>query len=1605
MKLSSNLIRQKAETYWNEKIGKMGETPELPIITKHNLASSDFYQKKIFLDEMQWKEFCNVAQENNITPSILVMSALVEVIGLWSSVKKFSINATLFNRPQVVDDINNVVGDFTDVNVLSVSLDYNLSYIERIKKMQNDMWADMEHRDFSGVEVLRKLTKERRKNIIMPVVFTSTLGLAKENDTTVKRNIQYKISQTPQVYIDCQVTDENRGAKINWDVREGVFDANVIMDMFDTFSNLILNINEDNTVIFNKKQPLVLPKKMIEMRNKANSCKSNYNMQMLEEGFINALRKYPNKTALITHNGEYTYEKLSEYVKTVMLVLNKKGIKPEDKVGINLDKSEWQIASVIAILLLKATYVPIDINQPQIRKRKIIISANIKVLLSEYDEVEFLDHCECVNVNTLTRSNVPLEQIKIESDYDRPAYIIFTSGTTGEPKGVIITHRAAMNTILDVNDRYHIKEEDVFLGLANLSFDLSVYDVFGCFLAGGTLVLPDSNRVKDPKYLYDLILLKRISVLNGVPAQMQMLANYIETVEGIRKSEYIRLIIMSGDWIPVNLPKRLYMLFPRVLVVSKGGATEAAIWSISYVVKPEETFSKSIPYGMPLTNQQFYVLDEYMQHCPDYVSGSLYIGGVGLSVGYLNDEELNRKKYKILPDTGERVYRTGDRGYYRSDGNIIFQGREVGDEQVKVHGHRIELAEIRTALLENPAIDSAVVLTTGVAPDIKICAVVSPKKKGKNQEVKSNNDEYLMLNDLGNIFEGSIDGDLLEVWNRKSELVVIGDICNVFKEHGIFVKLGEKINFNAIVDIIGVPQKLQKLLKRWLNVLESEQIIKSEGNDFYLIEDGCNLDSEDLWEDFYMTEDKFNYSKEFVDYLRKSSEVLPQMIKGNENPLNVLFPKGDVKPAMAAYHDNKINKINNGLAAEEISYLCRESFEKNPQKTFRILEVGAGVGGTTLDLIPKLSGYNVEYYFTDLSTFFLNKAQANFAAYNWVKYGIFDINIDFIQQGYEAFSFDVILCANVLHNSKNIHLVMDNLKKLLVDNGSIIVLEETKMSYMLLTSMEFKDGLTGFQDERASDDQTFFTRSQWENIFSEHGGKIVYEFPSKDSKLELSGQTVYITRFASDYLELRQKDIKDVLSKKISSYMIPSSIVVLPEVPLTENRKVDLGKLRNMLESSEGAELDTVKKEYPQTELEIRIANIWCRELKIEAIGRDDNFYDVGGDSLLIAQIVGKMVEEIDEAKDWEWSSLLTEMMQSPTIAEIAVKIEKFHNQKESFIDPSLIQIKNSVVENKNSVAKVLFHAGTGTLSAYTELLSFIEKDSKENEAVLGFSFGNEAEYVSIETPNTFKVLGEKYGRILQGLGYSNYILIGHCVGGLIALEASKYLQECNLKVSDVTLISATIQKKKRNTSFETLSDEIYIKALNTSLENELLLERTFSKLINVDEKKAGYKVSEDVLEECIEYLVNEENGEVTAEKLCSLQGKYKEVGEEFKYLASRPLSERLNKLYAAIDRADSELMEHERKMLNTLFNIFSQNFGCVASHEPEPYYGNIRIFSCEEQGASFYREFFGEDFETWKPYIKGKYKYDIIAGQHFDCIIGTNLQKNVSKILDFMYE
>lgn len=397
---------------------------------------------------------------------------------------------------------------------------------------------------------------------------------------------------------------------------------------------------------------------------------------------------------------------------TVYDILKKEGVGKGDIVGVDISKGVWQIASVLGILFAEALYVPLDTNQPLKRKEKIVNSAGINLMLTEQENLVLSNNCKVLNVTEIKTLKDSFEIPAIEKDYDRPAYIIFTSGTTGEPKGVIITHRAAMNTICNINQKYNITERDVFFGLANLSFDLSVYDIFGCYQVGGTLVLPDSSSIKDPKQLTELLVVHGVTVWNSVPAQMQMVINYMENSK-VNSNIELRVVLLSGDWIPVNLPKKIYEKFNKSRVVSLGGATEASIWSIYYDIQREDDFEKSIPYGYPLANQKFYVLNENLQSCPDYVVGSLYIAGVGLSAGYLNDEKLNQEKYKYLPETGEKIYKTGDIGCYTRDGIILFKGREAGDEQVKIHGHRVELAEIRSVLNEHPLVESAVVLADG----------------------------------------------------------------------------------------------------------------------------------------------------------------------------------------------------------------------------------------------------------------------------------------------------------------------------------------------------------------------------------------------------------------------------------------------------------------------------------------------------------------------------------------------------------------------------------------------------------------------------------------------------------------------------------------------------------------------------------------------------------------------------------------------------------------------------------------------------------------------------------------------------------------------------
>ena len=288
--------------------------------------------------------------------------------------------------------------------------------------------------------------------------------------------------------------------------------------------------------------------------------------------------------------------------------------------------------------------------------------------------------------------------------------MIYTSGSTGSPKGVMIDHRGAVNTILDINERFGAGPGDRVLALSSLGFDLSVYDIFGVLAAGGTIVVPEPDAARDPARWAELLASKRVSIWNSVPALMGLLTEYL-AARGAHLPETLRLVMLSGDWIPVTLPDAIRGLAPQARVVGLGGATEASIWSIHHPIEAVDPEWASIPYGRPLRNQRVHVLNEALAPCPAWVRGELYIGGIGLAQGYWRDEERTRESFIVHPGTGERLYRTGDFGRYRADGSIEFLGRE--DSQVKIQGYRVELGEIESILAQHPGVRLAVAAGVG----------------------------------------------------------------------------------------------------------------------------------------------------------------------------------------------------------------------------------------------------------------------------------------------------------------------------------------------------------------------------------------------------------------------------------------------------------------------------------------------------------------------------------------------------------------------------------------------------------------------------------------------------------------------------------------------------------------------------------------------------------------------------------------------------------------------------------------------------------------------------------------------------------------------------
>jgi pyochelin synthetase len=735
--------RERAKSYWISRIDTIPEAPQLPLLEPLHAIEKPRYQRiSRHLDSRAWEKIKTIAAELGVTPSCILLAlfgeALCYAIDMGPSVnrgfssntetlinnkKLFTLNMTLFNRQALHPNINQVVGDFTSNLLFAMDLRHATSRRDFFTQVQKDLWRDIEHSAFTGIEVMLQMAKQagHLDQPVMPVVFTCTLSQA-DTDLYSGTGTQlgtpvFQAAQTPQAILDNQLIEWEGQLQINWDITTNALDIELATHLLDHYISLMQVLADESDALDRNVAELADPSASMLAPSIINPKHKQANdYSRLSDLWLEVLPHCSHQPAIKTLHHTVSHQQLAEQVSGICWQLSELGVAQGDNVCIALPKSTSQVAACLAISIFGAVYVPIDSEQPQGRIQKILLNVKPKaVITQDLSNVDGMfqtnaDFC-IINIATISSRDMnELFEYQTETA-DTLAYIIYTSGSTGIPKGVCVNHQASINTCVDINQRFGVQASDCVMGLSALHFDLSVYDIFGVLGKGSSIALPESNELQNPQHWAALCKECDVTIWNSVPALWSLLVNYLSlNTEKIKPA--IHTAMLSGDWIPLGLVPETQTLFPDIDLYSLGGATEAAIWSIYYPIKAVKPEWKSIPYGKALGGQQVFVLNQDLQVVLPGQTGDIYIAGVGLAQGYYKDEEKTSHYFFKHPRTDLPLYRTGDLGCYDSNGTIEFKGRS--DSQLKINGYRVELGEISRSAVGHNSVQDAVVLPVPV---------------------------------------------------------------------------------------------------------------------------------------------------------------------------------------------------------------------------------------------------------------------------------------------------------------------------------------------------------------------------------------------------------------------------------------------------------------------------------------------------------------------------------------------------------------------------------------------------------------------------------------------------------------------------------------------------------------------------------------------------------------------------------------------------------------------------------------------------------------------------------------------------------------------------
>ena len=607
----------------------------------------------------------------------------------------------------------------------------NIPFSELLKQLDRVVTEDLKHQDFSWSQLVQNLsiTNKQNKSSLFQVMF-SLLDTSRSDISLPIDLEEFKLD------LSFVLVESQQGLKGTVTYNQELFEPQTVKRAIAHFNNLLEAVIENPGCKVNELK-ILSEVERYQILTEWNQTAFDYPKdKCIHQLFEEQVAQTPSNIALVWQNQKFTYEQLNIKANQLAHHLRNLGVKSQTPVGIYLQRSTEAIIAILAILKAGGTYVPLDPAYPQERLTFILKDAGVKVLitdsktspptplLSKEREEAQVYRGEVINLDTeweiiaQNSAENPIELLTPEN----LAYIMYTSGSTGIPKGVCILHQGVVRLVKSSN-YVNLSASEIILQAAPISFDASTLEIWGALLNGGKLVLLPTQQ-PSLQQLGETLEKYQISTLWLTAGLFHLMVD-----EQLQSFKGVRQLLAGGDILSPIHAHKLQQTHPNCQLINGYGPTENTTFTCCYRVPKNHPADKPLPIGYAISNTQVYILDSHLQPLPVGIPGELYISGDGLASGYLNRPELTAQKFVPNPfNPGMRMYKSGDLARFLSDGNIDFLGRI--DHQVKIRGFRIELGEIETVLNQHFAVKEAVVIAQEYEPgDKRLIAYIVPRNE------------------------------------------------------------------------------------------------------------------------------------------------------------------------------------------------------------------------------------------------------------------------------------------------------------------------------------------------------------------------------------------------------------------------------------------------------------------------------------------------------------------------------------------------------------------------------------------------------------------------------------------------------------------------------------------------------------------------------------------------------------------------------------------------------------------------------------------------------------------------------------------------------------